>query len=354
MIYCSKDIHPSINMGLFKKKITGPVIKTEALKLHWDVENPFFFVSHHEDDYPKGNKQQAPPLQEIAGRNLGRDYQIRNGFRMYNGKVVPGFPMHAHWGYETITCPMLGYIDHHDSLGNHGRYGPGDVQWVTAGTRYQHNEMYPLINQEDRNPNDITQIMIYLPKSKRNNAPEVGMIWSEKIPNKEKDGVEIRVIAGNFEDLVANVPNKDSLANDSEYHISIVRFVMSPGSKIELKPISPNLNRNIYCIDGKGLEICGNNIEASSRVKLDGNANIIITNGNEPSTLWLLEGMPLNERIVSYGPIIHDTDQDVRKALDELRKTEFENWSWDYIDLAQPLGTPRHMTYGDGRTDYPE
>ena len=98
-------------MAFFSRKPKGPFIKTSEMTMHWDAEDPFIFVSHHEDDYPHGNAQMAPPLQEISGRNLGRDYKKTFGFRMYNGKVVPGFPMHAHWGYETITLPQTGYVD---------------------------------------------------------------------------------------------------------------------------------------------------------------------------------------------------------------------------------------------------
>ena len=136
--------------------------------MHWDTEDPFLFVSHHEDDYPHGNRQLAPPLEEITGRDLGRDYEKRLGFRMYNGKVVPGFPMHAHWGYETVTLPEIGYVDHFDIMKTEGRFGFGDVQWVMASSKYMHNEMYPLVNQEDRNPNDITQIMINIPLEQKN------------------------------------------------------------------------------------------------------------------------------------------------------------------------------------------
>lgn len=80
-------------MALFSRKPKGAILKRSAAPMHWDVEDPFLFASHHEDDYPHGNRHLAPPLEEIGGRNLGRDYQMRFGFRMYHGKVVPGFPI---------------------------------------------------------------------------------------------------------------------------------------------------------------------------------------------------------------------------------------------------------------------
>ncbi len=184
-------------MALFSRKPTGP-FKVSILGMHWDTEDPFIFASHHEDDYPQGNRQQAPPLEQIGGRDLGRDYEKRLGFRMYHGKVVPGFPMHAHWGYETITLAQVGYVDHRDHMGIEGRFGFGDVQWVCASSRYSHNEMYPLANQEDRNPNDITQIMLNLPLELKNKDNAVNTVWDRDIPRASGDGWEAKVICGRF------------------------------------------------------------------------------------------------------------------------------------------------------------
>ncbi|MDR2846308.1 MAG: pirin family protein, partial [Candidatus Methanoplasma sp.] len=226
-------------MSLLRKKPSGPVLRVQPLKLHWDSEDPFVFISHHCDDYPAGNAQQAPPLQQIGGRNLGRDYQSIFGFRMYHGKVVPGFPMHSHWGYETVTVAEKGFVDHFDSKGNQGRFGFGDVQWVSAGSRYQHNEMYPLAFGDRPNPNDITQIMIDLPLKDKGSEPIVRTMWSEDIPVAEDDGCYVKVICGSFGGKIALRPNDVSWAANERNHVRILLIRLSPKADLDLSAISP-------------------------------------------------------------------------------------------------------------------
>jgi len=345
-------------ISLFGKKGKGPVIKTQYLTIHWDTEDPFVFVSHHTDDYPKGNAQQAPPLVEISGRNLGRDYTKRFGFRMYHGKVVPGFPMHAHWGYETVTMPEVGFIDHFDSLGNQGRFGFGDVQWVSAGSMYLHDEMYPLAFDDRPNPNNITQIMINLPLKDKGSSPQVKTMWSEQIPvisGKDENGREysVKIIAGSFGGEEALPPNDVSWAADKKNNVRILQIKMSPLSSVTIDAVSSTLNRNLYFVYGSTVTIAGSVYEYSQRLKLQGNEDITIINGDAEGTYWLLEGEPIGEKMSSFGPVILENDKAVREAMNFIRLNEFKEWPWDLIDKFHPKGTERFISFSDGREERP-
>ena len=277
-----RPVHPSLTlcpsrrfhiMALFSRKPTGP-FKVSILGMHWDTEDPFIFASHHEDDYPHGNRQQAPPLEQIGGRDLGRDYEKRLGFRMYHGKVVPGFPMHAHWGYETITLAELGYVDHFDNMGIEGRFGFGDVQWVCASSRYSHNEMYPLANQEDRNPNDITQIMLNLPLELKNRNNAVNTVWDQDVARARGDGWEAKVICGTFGDASAASPSPESWAH-GDHGVRIIRFSLEPGARLTVDAGADGANRNLYFVSGKDATFNDIPVERESRLKILENTAVI-------------------------------------------------------------------------------
>ena len=89
------------------------------------ASDPFLFCVYHKDLFP--------PAKEKLRRGNGADFDPNQPYRMYHGDTVSGFPQHPHRGFETITATMEGYIDHTDSLGAAGRYGMGDLQWMTAG-----------------------------------------------------------------------------------------------------------------------------------------------------------------------------------------------------------------------------
>ena len=102
---------------------------------------------HHVDLYPQGNERLGPAA-PLDGRDMGQDFAGKDGWRMYHGHAVPGFPQHPHRGFETVTFVREGYIDHSDSLGATARFGRGDVQWLTAGAGIVHSEMFPLLQAD--------------------------------------------------------------------------------------------------------------------------------------------------------------------------------------------------------------
>ena len=106
----------------------------ENLGFPWATRDPFLFCVHHLDFYPKGNGRGGPAA-SLRGRQIGNDFIIKDGWRMYHGAKIPGFA-HPHRGFETVTVVQRGMVDHADSMGAAGRYGGGDVQWMTAGSGF--------------------------------------------------------------------------------------------------------------------------------------------------------------------------------------------------------------------------
>src|SRR5262245_55440924 len=129
----------------------------------WQPPDPFLACMHHEDAYPAGNEDLGPRA-SLAGRRIGMDFEAKDGWRMYHGDGVPGFPQHPHRGFETVTIGRRGFIDHADSLGAAARFGDGDVQWLTAGNGIVHSEMFPLLESERPNPVELFQIWLNLPR----------------------------------------------------------------------------------------------------------------------------------------------------------------------------------------------
>ena len=129
----------------------SPILQVKALGFPWETTDPFLFCAYHDDAYPAGNPQLGPNA-SLAARNIGQDFSRKDGWSMYHGAAVPGFPGHPHRGFETVTIVRKGLIDHSDSLGAAARFGRGDVQWLTAGRGVVHSEMFPLLNEAAPNP----------------------------------------------------------------------------------------------------------------------------------------------------------------------------------------------------------
>jgi quercetin 2,3-dioxygenase len=159
----------------------SPILTVKPLGFPWDTLDPFLFCAYHDDAYPEGNGEMGPRA-SLAGRQIGQDFSRQDGWSMYHGADVPGFPGHPHRGFETVTIVRKGLIDHADSLGAVARFGDGDVQWVTAGVGIVHSEMFPLLDEAAPNPLELFQIWLNLPAKNKMVPAHFTMLWSEAIP----------------------------------------------------------------------------------------------------------------------------------------------------------------------------
>src|SRR5438552_13802289 len=196
------------------------ILAVVPLGFQWPTLDPFLFCVHHDDAYPAGNDQLGPAA-SLAGREIGMDFAGKDGWRMYHGATVPGFPQHPHRGFETVTIVRKGLINHSDSLGAAARFGRGDVQWLTAGSGVVHAEMFPLLDRERPNPLELFQIWLNLPPSHKLVDPYFTMFWGETIPRITSEGSEITVIAGALDGARPPAPPPDSWASNPASDVAI-------------------------------------------------------------------------------------------------------------------------------------
>lgn len=325
-----------------------PILKINKLDFTWATQDPFLFCVHHRDAYPAGESDFGPPPETLAGRNMGQDFTLKDGWRMYHGSRVPGFPAHPHRGFETVTIVLDGYVDHSDSHGSSGRYGEGDVQWMTAGSGLQHAEMFPLLNRDAPNPGELFQIWINLPQKNKMVDPYYKMLWSEDIPVHDGGDVKIRIISGNYGGLRPPSPAPDSWASDPESEVSIWIITLAPNAKWSLPPAAPELNRSIYFYQGSHLKIAEKGFGVSHSLDLRADAEIPIENGKDEARLLLLQAKPIGEPVAQYGPFVMNSRIELEQAFSDYNKTRFGGWPWDRNDPVHGSEKRRFARYADG------
>lgn len=327
----------------------------QPLGFTWQTKNPFLFCVHHLDNYPPGNDQLGPNA-SLKGRNLGQDFTLKDGWRMYHGETIPGFPTHPHRGFETVTIVLQGFVDHSDSHGAAGRYGNGDVQWMTAGSGLQHSEMFPLLNKKENNPCELFQIWLNLPKANKFCKPYFKMLWKEEIPViKELDEngklIEVRIIAGRIGEVKAPAPAPNSWASDKNNGVAIWLIKLEANSKWNIPAASNEVYRSLYFYKGLSLKIAGVDISNYHSVELLSDQDVSIDNGKDDSFLLLLQGCPIDEPVIQYGPFVMNSKEEITQAFDDFNKTHFGGWPWPKYDNVHPISKGRFAKYSDGKEE---
>lgn len=329
------------------------IISQHALGPTWETEDPFLFCAYHRDIYPAGDEQLGLKEEHKAGRMIGQDFQMLNGFRMYHGSHVPGFPAHPHAGFETITIVRQGFVDHADSLGAAARFGQGDVQWMTAGRGIQHSEMFPLLSQVDDNPLELFQIWLNLPEQNRQPDPYFKMIWSEDIPRFTiVDGrgrsTELELIAGEWNGERAVVAPPDSWAARNENALAIWHIRMEPGAELELPIAESELNRQLFLYQGNEIHINGVALKRERSARLYPHVKTSIKNGNKEARILMLQARPISQRSVQHGPFVAASREGLIDTMQRFQSGEFGNWPWPDSEPVHDHDSGRFARYPDG------
>jgi redox-sensitive bicupin YhaK (pirin superfamily) len=333
------------------------ILKTRPLGFQWETLDPFLFCVHHEDYFPKGNADLGPDPSNFEGRHMGQDFIVKDGFRMYHGSTVPGFPGHPHRGFETITVVRTGLVDHADSMGAAGRYGNGDVQWMTAGKGVQHAEMFPLLNQDKDNPLELFQIWLNLPKRSKMVEPHFKMLWAESVPKFSvasatgKANIEVLVGQLGAHQAAATPPN--SWAADLNNQVAIYNIQLEPDATFELPATASGVNRSIYYYEGNGLQIGGQTIAHYHAADVDATQVCTFKNGTEASKVLVLQGRPINEPVVQHGPFVMNSKEEIYQAFQDYQQTQFGGWPWPRYDQVHDAKLGRFAKHADGKMEEP-
>jgi len=288
---------------------------------------------------------EARPTLEGAGVRLRRafgfgdtgefdPFLLLDDFRNDNpDDYLAGFPWHPHRGIETITYVLSGTVEHGDSLGNHGTLGSGDIQWMTAGSGIIHQEM----------PKGDTgghmhgfQLWANLPAAMKMTAPRYQDVHAADIPVvTDDDGTRVRVVCGSFWGKKGPV---DGIAADPIY----LDVAVPPGQRRTL-PVETTRHAFAYVFAGEGsfrdasapqavlTDTTGDIDEAPARsttgnrslVLFDRGDEITVQAGPEGVRFLLVSGKPLEEPVAWYGPIVMNTEDELRRAFAELRNGTF-------------------------------
>ena len=332
------------------------VLQKFPLGSQWPTVDPFLFVAYHHDDYPASDGASAPG-ESLAGRQLGNDFSGRQGWSMYHGQTVPGFPQHPHRGFETITYVRSGYIDHADSLGATARFGKGDTQWMTAGSGIQHCEMFPLLNEDAPNPLELFQIWLNLPASDKMVDPYFTMLWSHVTPNEVIKGVDsegtvnLTVLAGQIRDLKPAAPPPNSWASRDEGDVAIWHLSMEPNTCFALPAADAGSIRMLYAFEGSTVAIGATEIDAGTGALIQSDKEIELSAGSGGIEIMILQGRPIREPVAQHGPFVMNTDREIEDAFRDYQATQFGGWPWPNEAPNHGTQPQRFAIHADGRRE---
>ena len=247
-------------------------------------------------------------------------------------EYLEGFPWHPHRGIETITYVLHGEVEHGDSMSNKGVIGSGDVQWMTAGSGIIHQEM-----PKGRKDGLLWgfQLWANLPASDKMMEPRYRGITSNQIPEVTlENGVKVKIISGEIDNVKG--PVSDVVINPEYFDVSV------PAKKNFKHKINAEHTAFAYLIEGKAYfdqrkdsyayEIEGKNyfdfqrdcfVSPESLVIFEDGDEIIITTSNESARFLLVSGKPIREPVAWYGPIVMNTQEELKIAIEEYNKGIF-------------------------------
>ena len=294
---------------------------------------------------PTLETRKAQPTMEGAGVHLHRAFGFHDPSELdpfllfddfrneHPAHYAKGFPWHPHRGIETITYVLSGEVDHADSLGNTGRLGAGDVQWMTAGSGIMHQEM-PRGNAKGQMHG--FQLWANLPRDLKMTDPRYQDVEAREIPEiTDDDGTHVRVVTGAFWGKRGPV---DGIAADPQY-----LDIFVPAGVKKTLPIDTYRRAFAYVFEGQGAfadasaptgvllekEVMGEELNIRDMsgdrtlIRFGTGDEITVQAGEEGVCFLLISGAPIQEPVAWHGPIVMNTQDEIRQAMSDLRNGTF-------------------------------
>jgi redox-sensitive bicupin YhaK (pirin superfamily) len=275
--------------------------------------------------------------------NSGRPHMVGDGFRVFNyipGAGIPqerispfllldfnpeydfgpsnhmrGVGVHPHKGFETVTIAYKGTVAHHDSTGASGIINSGDVQWMTAGNGILHKEYHEEAFSKKGGPFEMVQLWVNLPKKDKSTAPhyqELTAAGMGKIELADNAGI-VNVIAGNF----------NGVAGPAETYSPVNLFDLKLNEGGEVNTTIPAGHNAALLVVNGSVEVNGEIAGEHSFVLFRNEGEEIHIKANQKSVILVLSGEPLNEPIVSYGPFVMNTEEEISQAIVDFNMGKF-------------------------------
>ncbi|HEY9677148.1 MAG TPA: pirin family protein [Drouetiella sp.] len=239
------------------------------------------------------------------------DYGMPSQFKPT--EEILGVGMHPHRGFETVTFAFQGRLQHRDTAGNHGEIGPGDVQWMTAGSGVLHEELHAKSFRETGGTLQMLQLWVNLPAALKMKAPKYQTLESSTIPVIKVGDATVRIVAGAL----------DGTTGPAETNTPINLWDFQLGSGSTTFTVPENYTTSIFVMEGKVTVNGGRSVEAPTLVLFENEGTEILVEATEASRFVVMNGEPIDEPVVGYGPFVMNTQEEIAQAMRDYSAGKF-------------------------------
>ena len=218
--------------------------------------------------------------------------------------------------------------------------------------------MFPLLNNKTKNKLDFFQIWLNLPSYNKRVEPNFEMYWKDTIPKVSSDlnGVknsEIELVTGDYFGIQAPIAPKYSWANDQKNDVAVWIIRLNNNGEFIIPSTKSGANRSLYILKDSSIEVDNQKISGSSMLELNSAKKTKVKNIGKSTKLLMLQGVPINEPVVKYGPFVMNTRSEIEEAFFDYKKTEFGGWKWGNSDPVHGYKREKFAKLINGETIKP-